>query len=310
MIGILRALGWIIGSRFKSRERPEAENLALRYQVAVLQRSAPKRLSLRGSDRLLFVWHYLLWPGVLNTIAIVKPESVVRWHRHGFTTFWRWRSRAGPGWPRIPPDVRNLIRQVSLANPLWGARRIHGELLKVGIEVAPSTVAKHMIKGWRLPSESWQTFLRSHAEGIASVNFFVIPTAAFKLLFGIVGLHHDRRRLVHIAVTTSPTADWVARQISEAFPWDTAPEYLIRDHDGAYGQVFKRWIKAMGIRDRPTAPRSPWQNGHVERLIGSIGSGPCNYLWQGAPALRVARLRRLLQRGPSAPVTEQRHATL
>jgi len=153
---------------------------------------------------------------------------------------------------------------------LWGALRIHGELLKVGIEVAQSTVVKYMIKGWRPPSQFWQTFLRNHAEGIASVDFFVVPTAAFKLLFGFFGLHHNRRRLVHIAVTTSPPADWVARQISEALPWDTAPECLIRDHDGAYGQVFKRQIRAMCIRDRPTTPRSPWQNGHVERLIGSI----------------------------------------
>ena len=163
-----------------------------------------------------------------------------------------------------------MIREISLANPPWGSPRIHGELLKVGIEVAQTTVAKYMVKGRRPPSQSWKTFLQNHAEGIASVDFRVVPTAAFKSLFGLIILCHDRRRLVHVAVTTSPTADWIARQITEAFPWDTAPSYLIRDRDGAYGEIFRRRLGAMGIRDRPTAPRSPWQNGHVERLTGSI----------------------------------------
>jgi hypothetical protein len=151
----------------------------------------------------------------------------------GFRPFWRWKSRARPGRPRLPAKARNLIRQVSLANPLWGAPRIHGELLKVGIDVAQSTVAKYVVKGRRPPSQSWKTFLRNHADGIASVDFFVVPTAAFKLLFGFVVLRHDRRRLVHIAVTTGPAADWVARQISDAFPWDTAPGNLIRDRDSS-----------------------------------------------------------------------------
>ncbi len=163
-----------------------------------------------------------------------------------------------------------MIREVSRADPLWGAPRIHGELLKVGIDVAQSTVAKYMVKGRRPPSQSWKTFLRNHADGIASIDFLVVPTAAFKLLFGLVILCHDRRRLVHIAVTANPTADWIARQLIEAFPWDTVPRYLIRDRDGAYGEAFRRRVRAMGIRDRPTAPRSPWRNGHVERLIGSI----------------------------------------
>jgi len=163
-----------------------------------------------------------------------------------------------------------LIREVSLANPLWGAPRIHGELLKVGIDVAQSTMAKYMVKDQRPPSQSWKTFLRNHADGIASVDFLVVPTASFKLLFGLVILRHHQRRLVHVAVTAHPTADWIARQISEAFPWDSAPRYLIRDRDGAYEEAFRRRVSAIGIRDRPTAPRSPWQNGHVERLVGSI----------------------------------------
>ncbi len=291
MIGILRALWWTIGSRFKSRERLEAENLALRHQVTVLRRSAPERLRLRSSDRCLLVWLYRLWPGVVNSIVIVKPDTVLRWHRRGFKAFWRWQSRGRPGRPRISKEIRDLIREVSLANPLWGAPRIHGELLKVGIDVAQSTVAKYMVKGRRPPSQSWKTFLRNHADGIASVDFFVVPTAAFKLLFGLVILRHDRRRLIHVTVTANPTADWIARQISEAFPWDTAPKYLVRNRDGVYGEVFKRRVRAMGIRDRPTAPRSPWQNSHVERLIGSIRRECLDHLI----VFNVAHLRHVLR---------------
>ncbi len=213
MMGIVRALWWIIGSRLKSRERLEAENLALRQQLNVVCRSAPQRPRLRGSDRLLFVWLYRLWPCVLASIVIVQPETVLRWHRGGFKAFWRRKSQGAPGRPRIPKEIRDLIREVSLANPLWGAPRIHGELLKVGIDVAQSTVAKYMVKGRRPPSQSWKTFLRNHADGIASVDFFVVPTAAFKLLFGLVVLCHVRRWLVHVAVTANPTADWIGRQI-------------------------------------------------------------------------------------------------
>ncbi len=270
MIGIIRALRWVLGLRLKSRERIEAENLALRHQLNIVSRSARKRVWLCKSDRLLFIWLYRLWPGVLGSVVIIQPETVVRWHRRGFKAFWRWKSRGRPGRPKIPREVRDLIRQISLANPLWGAPRIHGELLKLGIEVAQTTVAKYMAKGRHPPSQSWKTFLRNHAEGIASIDFFVVPTATCKLLFGLLIIRHERRQLVHVDVTANPTADWIARQIFEAFPWDTAPRYLIRDRDGAYGEVFKRRVKGMGIRDRPRAPRSPWQNAYVERLIGSI----------------------------------------
>ena len=270
MVGIMRALWWIFGSRLKSRERLEAENSSLRHQLNIVCRSAPKKVRLRRSDRFLFIWLYRLWPGVLDSIVIIQPETVVRWHRRGFKAFWRWRSRGRHGRPRVPKQVRDLIREVSLANPLWGAPRIHGELLKLGIEISQTTVAKYMARGRRPPSQSWRTFLRNHADGIASIDFFVVPTATCRLLFGLLILRHERRQLVHVGVTANPTAEWIARQISEAFPWDTAPKYLIRDRDGVYGQVFRRRVRAMGIRDRPTAPRSPWQNPYVERLIGSV----------------------------------------
>ncbi len=266
----MRALWWILGLRLKSRERIEAENLALRYQLNVVRRSAGKRVRLCSSDRLLFIWLYRLWPDLLDSVIIVQPETVVCWHRRGFKAFWRWRSRGRPGRPRIPREVRDLIREISLANPLWGAPRIHGELLKLGIEVAQTTVAKYMARGRHPPSQSWKTFLRNHAEGIASIDFFVVPTATCKLLFGLLIIRHERRRLIHVGITANPTADWIARQVSEAFPWDTAPKYLIRDRDGSDGKLFRRRVRAMGIRDRPTAPRSPWQNAYVERLIGSV----------------------------------------
>jgi len=291
MFGVVSGLGWILASLFKSRKRLGAENLALRHQLDVLRRSAPRQRRLRGWDRFLFVWQYRLWPGVLSSIVIVQPETVLRWHRAGFRAFWRWRSRGAPGRPRLPKEIRDLIREVSLANPLWGAPRIHGELLKLGVDVAQSTVAKYMVRGRRPPSQSWKTFLRNHAEGIASVDFFVVPTASLKLLFGLLVLRHERRQLVHVAITSSPTADWVARQITEAFPWDTAPAHLIRDRDAAYGEVFRRRLKSMGIRDRPTAARSPWQNGHVERLIGSIRRECLDHLI----IFNEAHLRRVLR---------------
>jgi transposase InsO family protein len=208
---------------------------------------------------------------VLDAVTIVRPETIMRWHRAGFRAFWHWKSRAKrAGRPQAPIEVRQLIRDMSLANPLWGAPRIHGELLKLGIDVGQTTVAKYMIRRRRPPSQGWRTFLLNHANGIASIDLFVVPTISFKLLYGLVILRHERRRMLWLGVTAHPTAEWIARQVTEAVGWDDAPQYLIRDRDRVYGEAFTRRIRAMGIRDRPTAPRSPWQNGHVERLIGSI----------------------------------------
>jgi transposase InsO family protein len=270
MVGIITTLFGALLASLKPRTRLCLENLALRYQLVVLRRTAPRRMRLRIADRLLFVWLYRLWPGVLEAMAIVRPETVLRWHRDGFRAYWRWKSRSRVGRPRVPREVRALIRQMSLANRLWGAPRIHGELLKLGVEVAQSTVAKYMVKRRRPPSQSWATFLRNHVDGIAATDLLVVPTVDFRLLYCLVVLAHGRRRLVHYAVTAHPTDEWMARQIVEAFPWDEAPKYLVRDRDAAYGEVVKRRFRGLGIRDRPVAPRSPWQNGHVERLIGSI----------------------------------------
>jgi transposase InsO family protein len=255
---------------FKSRQRLEAEIMILRHQLNVLQQRTPRRrLHLRWVDRALFIWLYRRYPRILDAISIVRPETVVRWHRKGFAEYWRWTSRSRGGRPRIAKEVRDLIRRMSFENSLWGATKIHGELLKLGIEVAQSTVSNYMVPRRDRPLQTWKTFIRNHAEGIASIDLFVVPTLTFQQLFAFLVLGHKRRQLLWIAVTRNPTADWLARQITEAFPWDAAPKYLVRDNDRAFGAVFKARVRAMGIRDRPTSFRSPWQNGHVERLIGS-----------------------------------------
>jgi transposase/transposase InsO family protein len=226
--------------------------------------------TLGSIDRLVFARLYGLAPGVLNALAIVRPETVIRWHRAGFRSYWRWRSRPLGGRPRAPPDVRQLIRDISVANPFWGAPRIHGELLKLGIDVGQTTVAKYMVRGRRPPSQGWKTFLRNHADGIASMDLFVVPTISFQLLYGLLILQHGRREILWLGATTHPSAEWISRQLTEACGGEQGPRYLVRDRDSVYGNVFIRRLRAMGIRDRPTAPRSLWQNGYCERLIGSI----------------------------------------
>ena len=255
---------------FNSRSRLEAENLFLRHQLNVALRRAPHRLQLRGSDRALLVWMVRLWPRLLDTVQVVEPETVLRWHRAGFKAFWRWKSRNRAGRPKIDRGLRDLIQRISRENPLWGAPRIHAELLMLGFEVAQSTVSKYMVRGRNPPSQTWKTFLRNHAQAIAAIDMCVVPTLTFDLLFAFLVLGHGRRQLLWIEVTRHPTAEWLARQITEAFPWSSAPAYLVRDNDGAYGHIFTRRLRAMGIRDRPISPRSPWQNGHAERLIGIL----------------------------------------
>ena len=270
MIDLVKLLGgWLVGL-FRSHAGREAEIVFLRHQLLVLRRSAPPRLRLRTTDRLIFVWLYRLFPSLLGAAIIFKPETLVRWHRSGFRLYWRWKSRRRVGRPQVPSEIRDLVRTISQDNPLWGAPRIHGELLKLGIGIAQSTVAKYMCRRRGPPSTGWRAFLRIHTAHIAAIDLFVIPTIGFKLLYGLVILRLERRRLVWINVTAHPTAEWIARQITEAFPWDEAPRYLIRDRDTSYGVAVTRRLRAMGIRDRPISPRSPWQNGHVERLIGSI----------------------------------------
>jgi transposase InsO family protein len=211
-----------------------------------------------------------LWPSLLGAVQVVQPETVLRWHRAGFKMFWRWKSRHRAGRPRIDRGLRDLIRRMSRENPLWGASRIHGELRMLGFEMAQSTVSKYMARPSKPPSQNWKTFLQNHARAIAAIDLCVVPTLTFDLLFAFLVLGHGRRQLLWFEVTRHPTAAWLARQITEAFPWTSTPAYLVRDNDRAYGYLFTSRVRAMGIRDRPTSPGSPWQNGIAERLIGTL----------------------------------------
>jgi len=270
MVRVLRYWAALSAWLRSSQARHEAEILYLRQQLVVLKRSAPPRPRLKAIDRLIFVCLYRLFPSLIDASIVFQPETLLRWHRRGFRLFWRWKSQRRVGRPALSADTRSLVRRISRENPLWGAPRIHGEMLKLGIEIAQSTVAKYMAQRRRPPSQGWKTFLRNHAPDVAAIDLFVVRTIGFKLLYGLAIIHLERRRLVWTNVTANPTSEWIARQITEAFPWDQAHRYLIRDRDSSYGVVVRKRIRAMGIRDRPTAPRSPWQNGHTERLIGSI----------------------------------------
>src|SRR5271163_1160697 len=224
MLKKVRSIVAAIVRRFRSRAVLELENLALRHQLQVLRRQRPGRPHLIAIDRLLWVWLYRLWPRCLDTMVLVKPATVIQWHGQGFRLFWRWRSKSGR--PLVEREIRDLIWQMSNANPLWGAPRIHGELLKLGITISQATVAKYMIRRRGTPSQNWRTFLRNHAEGIAAIDMFVVSSASFRLLYVMIILAHDRRKIVRAAVTAHPTAAWLSRQVTEAFPWDTAPRYL------------------------------------------------------------------------------------
>jgi transposase InsO family protein len=291
MIALLCFVLTVLVSPFRSKSRLEAENVALRHQVVVLRRMVHKRVRLTNSDRLFFIQLYRWFPSVLKVITVIRPETLVRWHRAGFRRYWRWKSRSFGGRPQISAELRTLIRRMSIENPLWGAPRIHGELLKLGFEVAQSSVAKYMVKRAGPPSQGWGTFLSNHAPNIAAMDLFVVPTIGFDLLYAFVIIRLDRRDLVWINVTTNPTAEWIAHQITEAFPWNGAPRYLIRDRDQIYGATVTGRLRAMGIRDKPVAPASPWQNGFVERLIGSIRRECVDHFI----VLGEAQLRRILQ---------------
>jgi transposase InsO family protein len=291
MIGLLCFLLAVLALPFKSKLRLEAENAVLRHQLNVLRRKLHGRVRLTNHDRLFFIQLYHWFPSILQVLTIIRPETLVRWHRAGFRCYWRWKSRPQGGRPQIDTELRGLVRRMSVENPLWGAPRIHGELLKLGFEVAQSSVAKYMVKRRGPPSQGWRTFLHNHAPDIAAMDLFVVPTIGFDLLYAFVIVRLGRRDLVWINVTAYPTADWIARQITEAFPWNEAPRYMIRDRDRIYGTVVTRRLRAMGIRDKPTAPASPWQNGVVERLIGSIRRESVDHMI----VLGEAHLRRILK---------------
>jgi transposase InsO family protein len=254
------------------------ENLALRQQLALL-RCHSKRPLLGRLDRAFWVWLSRRWAGWRQALHVVRPETVIRWHRQGFRAFWTWKSRRGrTGRPPLGSELAKLVRTVALANPVWGAPRIHGELLKLGFDVSQRTVARLMPRRPKPPSQTWQTFLHNHVADLVSVDFFLVATATFRVLYVFVVLLHHRRKVVHFNVTDSPTAAWTAQQIVEAFPDNSAPKYLLRDRDSIYGAEFRQRVKGIGITEVLAAPRSPWQNPFAERVIGTIRRELLNHI--------------------------------
>jgi putative transposase len=287
MMSVLLSLLLTLRGSARSRAALQLEVLALRHQLQVLQRTRPRQVRLATADRGLWVWLSRIWTEWRTALVIVKPETVIAWHRLGVRLFWTWKSRRRTGRPTVPRDVRALIRTMSEANPLWGAPRIHGERLKLGIAVGQASVAKYMVRRRQPPSQTWRSFLRNHMGQMMAADFFVVPTATCRLLFVLIILAHDRRRIVHVAVTAHPTATWTAQQLREAFPWDQAPRFLLHDRDHAFDGVT---AAAIGMHDILTAPRSPWQNAYVERFIGSVRRECLDHVI----ILNAAGLRRVL----------------
>jgi transposase InsO family protein len=264
---------WIIRAIFRiafaNRSSLVAENLALRQQLAVLQRNT-KRPKLRNRDRIFWAWLSRLWNGWRSTLLIVQPETVVKWHRQGFKLYWRFKSRKRSGRPKISREIRKLIQRMSQENPTWGVPRIKSELALLGYQVAESTVAKYMYRQKKPPSQTWRTFLLNHATEIAAIDFFTMPSVSYRIFYVFVVLRHSDRKILHFNITQHPSAIWTAQQITEAFPFDSCPRFILRDRDRIYGECFRKRVEHMGINDVLIAPRSPWQNPYVERVIGSI----------------------------------------
>ena len=290
-MGIIKAIYLLIRAFLTPRLMLAAENLALRQQVAVYKHSV-KRPKLRPRDRIFWVLRSRLWSDWRSALAIVQPETVARWHRQGFQLYWRWKSRTGKrGRPCISAEIRELIRRMSRENLTWGAPRILSELLLLGYQVAEATVAKYKVRMRKSPSQTWRTFLANHVPDIAACDFFTVPTVTFRVLYVFIILCHDRRRIVHFNVTAHPYAVWTAQQIVDAFPYDEAPRFLLRDRDGVYGDQFTRRVKNLGIEEVLIAPRSPWQNPYCERVIGSIRRECLDHVI----VLNEAHLRRILK---------------
>ena len=289
VLNVVRSLLFAAFALFRTRSRLAIEILALRHQLGVLKRSV-KRPRLSNVDRGVWMLLSRLRANWSEVLIIVKPATVIAWHRAGFRKYWTWRSRHKGGRPGIDPQIRALIRRMTTAN-MWGAPRIHGELLKLGMDVSQATVSKYMPRRRKPPSQTWRTFLDNHVKDLVSVDFFTVPTVFFHVLFVFVILSHDRRRILSINVTSSPSASWAANQIVQAFPWETAPRYLLRDRDGLYGACFRGRVQNLGITEVRIAPRSPWQSPFVERVIGMLR----RELLDHVIVLNEQHLRRLLR---------------
>ena len=247
MLAFCRMILWAVVDLFRPFAALEAEILVLRQQIIVLRRGKPGRLPFSAIDRMVLGWVCHLCPTARGALAIVRPDTVVRWHRAGFRCYWRFKSRRRRGHPGVPAEIRQLIREMSIANPLWGAPRIHGELLKLGIDIGQTSVAKYMARRRGPPSQGWKTFLRNHANGIAAMDLFVVPTVSFRLLYGLLIMGHGRRQILWLGVTAHPTAEWIANQLTAACGWEQLPRYLIRDRDACYGDIFVRLRHQLNI---------------------------------------------------------------
>src|SRR5258707_206614 len=288
LLHLLRLLPFLCGGH----RQLALENLALRHQLAVYKRTVT-RPPLRRTDRLFWVGLARVWAGWRQLLVIVTPETVLRWQRRRFREYWTKLSGRPTGGRRpVNAQIKALIIRMATANPLWGAPRIHGELLKLGIDVAERTVSRLMPKRRTPPSQTWRTFLANHVRDLVSLDFFIVPTARLRVLFVLVVLAPHRRHVVHFNVTEHPTAHWTAQQAVDAFPDDSAPRYLLRDRDSVYGHAFQHRVKGMGIHEVLTAPHSPWQNPFAERLIGSIRRECLNHVL----VLGESHLRRILAR--------------
>ena len=281
-----------LGALFRSQRSLRVENIALRHQLAIYQRTV-KRPRIRLEDRILWSWLSRHWAPWREVLVFVQPATVIAWQRKRFRDHWMRLSRAGkPGRPLVSEEIRELIRRVSGANPLWGTPRIVGELGKLGIQVAKSTVDKYRVRSRNAPSPTWKAFLKNHLKDLVSIDFLIVPTIGFKLLYVLIVLAHSRRKVLHFNVTANPTALWTAQQIVETFPWNNAPKYLLRDRDAIYGGEFRRRIHAMGIEQVLSAPRSPWQNPFVERFLGTLRRDCLDHVL----ALNECHLRRIVAR--------------
>ena len=269
MFAVFVTLSQCLLSLCRTQRQMVLENLALRHQILVLRRQG-RRPQLRPMDRWLWIMLKAYWPNWKTAALIFQPETVIGWQRAGFRAFWRWKSCRWGGRPAVDRALVQLIRRMWEVNPTWGSPRIRDELAKLGISISTATIRKYRPESRRRPSQSWWTFLQNHVGAIAAIDFFVVPTVTGRLLYVFLILSHERRKVVHVNITESPTATWTAQQVVNAFPDDTAPKYLLRDRDSIYGSVFGRRVDGMGIQQKLISPRSPWQSPYVERFIGSI----------------------------------------
>ena len=306
MLEMLRLLIGTLASLARDRQDLLVENLLLRHQLAVALRSRP-RPQLRTQDRSLWVLARRLCPAWRQHLVLVRPETVIRWHRRGWRLFWAWRSRQGGGRPRLGAEVRDLIATMSRDNPLWGTERIRGDLLKLGITVSNRSIRRYRGRGpVRPPSQRWRTFLANHRPQIWAADLFTVPTLTFRTLYVLVFIAHDRRPLVHVHVTAHPTAAWIWRQFLQATPWGTMPKYLLRDRDSAYGPELARRLRALGTETLLTPFRAPRANAVAERVIGTLRRECLDHLI----VLNEQHLRAILGEFVAYYNTDRPHRTL